>query len=690
MAEYRNKRVGKGMMEWKPGKEKIELQQDGKGIFEAEAVLQRKVEFSFSASAEGNVAAVSIRAVMERNTPLFGTQPYFDRKKGVQFRIKGMKAEQMLVIYQHKDWWIRPDFPKEWKEVPARTQLLLFRQKERYVALLAVCGQQCRTDMEGSEDGVLVTMASNRDGIDRLEDLSLAAACGPDPYRCCEEAAEYALKLLGHPERSRKTKKYPEILEYFGWCSWDAFYHQVNEKGLLEKMKELKEKEIPARWVLIDDGWLNADYEKQVLKGLDADRKKFPDGLAGCVEKLKKEYGIDYVGVWHAVMGYWNGLEKGSDAAEALKEGSRRLPDGRIVPAAEDGAAFRFYDIWHSFLKDRCGIDFIKVDGQSAVSLFYSGMESYGEASGAVQKGLGASAALHFGNNLISCMGMASEDMWHRPSCAVSRSSDDFVPNVPHGFREHALQNSYNSLLQGQFYWGDWDMFWSSHEENRQNSFLRAVSGGPVYVSDAVGKTDGSCIWPLILSDGRLIRCDGTGVPTLDCLFENAVSTEKPLKIYNTSGNACVVAALNINAADRPCQGSISGRDIPGLGAGRWLVWAWKEEKLYRMNPEQSISFSLQANEGELFLLIPEEEDICLFGLLDKYVGIACVEAVQKKDGKMTALLKQGGRIGFWCEKNVRRVLCQGEEVPVEERGGLKIVEYACKEPMFVEICYQK
>lgn len=678
------------MMEWKLEKGKIELQHDGMGVFVAEALPQENVDFSFSAGAEGNTAAVSIKAVMGRKTPLFGMQPFFDRKKGVRFQIKGIKAEQMLAVYQHKDWWIRPDFPKAWDEVPSRTQLLLFRQEKRYVALMAVCGQQCRTDMEGIKEGLLVTVASNQDGCDRLEDLSLAAACGPDPYRCCEEAAGYALKLLGHPEMRRKAKKYPEILEYFGWCSWDAFYHQVNEKGLLEKMQELKEKKIPARWVLIDDGWLNADYEKQVLRGLDADREKFPEGLEGCVERLKKKYGVDYVGVWHAVMGYWNGLEKDSDASKALKEGSRRLPDGRLVPAAEKGAAFRFYDRWHSFLKDQCGIDFIKVDGQSAVSLFYSGMESYGEASGAVQKGLGASAALHFGNNLISCMGMASEDMWHRPSCAVSRSSDDFVPNVPHGFREHALQNSYNSLLQGQFYWGDWDMFWSSHEENRQNSILRAVSGGPVYVSDAVGKTDGSYIWPLILADGRLLRCDGVGVPTLDCLFENAVDVEKPLKIYNTSGEAYVVAALNINAADRPCRGYISNGDIPGLGDRRWLAWAWKEEKLYRLSSEQTISFSLPANDGELFLLIPEETDICLFGLLDKYVGTACLEAVRKTDGRLTALLKQGGRIGFWCEKNVRKVLCQGEEVPVEERGGLRVVEYACAEPLLVEIYYQE
>ena len=213
--------------------------------------------------------------------------------------------------------------------------------------------------------------------------------------------------------------------------------------------------------------------------------------MGACVSKLKKEYGIRQVGVWHAVMGYWNGLEPGSPAREALQEGIRILEDGRIVPDAEAGKAFRFYDTWHDYLRNICDIDFVKVDGQSAVSLFYAGRKEYGRASGEIQKGLNASAALHFDNQIINCMGMASEDMWNRPSSAVSRSSDDFVPDVPHGFREHAIQNGYNSLLQGQFFWGDWDMFWSDHEENWQNSILRAVSGGPVYTSDKVGRTDG-------------------------------------------------------------------------------------------------------------------------------------------------------------------------------------------------------
>lgn len=631
-------------------------------------------------------AAIFAEAVMERKKPYFGAQPFLDPKKGISYRIRGLGTGKMTAIYQHKDWWLRPAFVQECKALPARTQLILLERDGVYTAILAVCEAECRSDMEGWEDGLLVTMASNQQGRESLAGLSLAMAWGSNPYWCCERAAEYALKLLGHPEMLRENRKFPEVLESFGWCSWDAFYHQVKEAGVLEKVRELREKKVPVKWVLIDDGWMDADYEKQVLLGLDADREKFPEGLGACVQKLKREYGIANVGVWHAVMGYWNGLQAGSEADRAMARGSLTLPDGRIISAAEAGAAFCFYDTWHGYLKQKCGIDFVKVDGQSAISLFYSGRESYGKASGEIQKGLGASAALHFENQIINCMGMAPEDLWHRPSSAVSRSSDDFMPEVKHGFREHAVQNSFNTLLQGQFFWGDWDMFWSSHEENRQNSLLRAVSGGPVYVSDAVGKTDPRFILPLVLADGRLIRCDSVGMPVLDCLFEDPVRSKKAFQIWNRKGSSYVVAALNIQEENVPCEGEIRLAQIPDIPEGSYIVYAWKEKKAWELGADGAIPFSLEANDGELFLLVPRESGATLLGLTDKYIGTACVEEIRREPGKVTALLKQGGEIGLWCEETVEKIVCEGKEVPFRLKGALCLAQIESDTPVMAEV----
>lgn len=602
--------------------------------------------------------------------PCFGPQRYYDAKKGLTYElgIPGLKGA--TAIYQHKDWWVRPAFIEKLSETPDRTQMLLFRKENVFFVLLSVCGEVCRTDMCGKdEDSLLVRMAPGAGNRNRLSDCSLVIAAGEDPYRCCERAVEEALAYQGRESMLRRNRSYPEMFEYFGWCSWNAFYHQVSHQGIRDKMREFREKKVPVKWVLIDDGWLSADYEEQVLTDLDAREDQFSEGLRGCVRELKKEYGIEKVGVWHAVMGYWNGVKEGTPAWQALQMGLTHLPDGRLMPGSSADKAFLFYDRWHGYLRNHCGIDFVKVDGQSTISLAYGGMETYGEASREIQKGLNASAALHFGNCIINCMGMAGEDMWNRPSSAVSRSSDDFVPDEKDGFREHVIQNGYNNLLQGQFYWGDWDMFYTDHAENRCNSMLRAVSGGPVYVSDKVGETDPAWIWPLIRKDGRVIRCERVGMPTVDCLMADPLTSGKPLKIWNRYGACYVVAAFSIHGEEERCEGGLSVQDIPGLSGNKWLVYSWLERKLSPLEEECGVGISLAFGESELYLILPDEK-VQIIGILEKYIGPGCVSRLWKRADTVGVLVSEPGTFGFAARMEPEQVLVNGRECTCEPMGG--------------------
>lgn len=620
--------------------------------------------------------------------PCFGPQRYYDAKEGLTYELGLPGFDGAVAVYQHKDWWIRPAFLKKASDTPDRTQLILFKKEDVFFVLLSVCGEVCRTDMCGkNEERLLIRMAPGAGNRKRLSDSSLVIAAGKDPYRCCERAVEEALLYQGRESMLRKNRNYPEMFQYFGWCSWDAFYHQVSHQGILDKMQEFREKEVPVRWALIDDGWLSADYEEQVLTDLDARKSQFPEGLRSCVREMKERYGIEKVGVWHAVMGYWNGVREGSPAHAALQAGLAQLPDGRLLPATSADKAFCFYDRWHGYLRNHCGIDFVKVDGQSAISLAYGGLKTYGEASREIQKGLNASAALHFGNCIINCMGMASEDMWNRPSGAVSRSSDDFVPNEKNGFREHVIQNGYNSLLQGQFYWGDWDMFYTDHEENRCNSMLRAVSGGPVYVSDRVGETDPAWIWPLIRKDGRVIRCDGVGMPTADCLVTDPLTSIKPLKIWNRFGVHYVVAAFSIHKEEARCEGSLSVQDIPGLSGDKWLAYHWAEQRISHMEEGCEVAVSLAPGESELYLLLPDRA-VQLIGIMEKYIGPGCISRLWEREDSVGVLVTEPGTFGFVANKTPGQVLVNGRRREYETmEGGLYGVKIP-EENSIVELCF--
>lgn len=643
------------------------LHTEGKEAFSARVFCQEEcpeaVSRQITATQKDGTVILYAKAWMEEQKPLFGPQKYWDLKKGFTYQVQLAGVTQMLAVYQHKDWWIRPEFPDRTARIPDRTQMLLCKTGTGYVVVMAMCGSHCRTDIKGTPEGLEIRMASNCYGEKKLEDYSLILADDPDPYRCCEKAVWAGLAVTGRSENLRRNKKYPEMFDGLGWCSWDAFYHEVTADGIYEKLKEMKEKQIPVRWVLIDDGWLDADYDRQVLKGLDADKKKFPEGLGGCVRRIKQEFGIEAVGVWHAVMGYWNGVEEGSDAFEKLQNGIGQRKDQRLIPEAEEGKAFQFYHIWHEYLKNQCGIDFVKVDGQSAVQLFYEGEKSYGEASRAIQCGLQASAALHFGNSIINCMGMSSEDVWNRFGSAIARSSDDFVPDVPHGFREHAVQNSYNSLLQGPFFWGDWDMFWSDHEENRQNSILRAVSGGPVYTSDKVGRTNPDYLMPLIRKNGEIIRCREIGMPTADCLFENPVQNSGILKIFNRYEDLFVLAAFHVaeDGGARTCR--IRVEDIPEAVGKEWDLYRYKEQRILSL--EEDVAVEIEENDAEIFLLLPKQKNYVL-GILEKYVGAACVESAESFDREMVIRIGESGTLGVVLEGEAKEIFCNGSPAQAE------------------------
>jgi raffinose synthase len=69
----------------------------------------------------------------------------------------------------------------------------------------------------------------------------------------------------------------------------------------------------------------------------------------------------------------------------------------------------------------------------------------------------------------------------------------------------------------------DWDMFSSRHVAAEIHAAARAVSGGPVYVSDAPGSHAFDLLRRLVLPDGTVLRARLPGRPTRDTLFRDVL-----------------------------------------------------------------------------------------------------------------------------------------------------------------------
>ncbi|WP_427788011.1 Sip1-related alpha-galactosidase [Bifidobacterium catenulatum subsp. kashiwanohense] len=475
----------------------------------------------------------------------FQEQDAYDSFRAVEVGLDvGMPNDgDILALYQHKEWWMRPSWETAFADIPERTQLLLWRSSDMWCVMLAACGDDVRADM-GVSDGLLRLRASiNAMGFTQLTGMLCAVAVSDDPYRAIHECVR-VIAARTHI-RMRSERAFPQELTGLGWCTWDSLGQDVSERAIIAKMEEFRRKNVPISWVLIDDGWSDVDRENGMLRSFGADPDRFPQGLSHTVRLLKDEFGVKHVGVWQAFQGYWNGIDSHGEVARRMNGDLTRTANGCLLPGKTDGQAFAFWHKWDKEL-ERSGIDFVKVDSQSSTSVMTSGMESYGEATIGRHEGLDSAVARHFNNALINCMGMAPEDYWHRPISPIVRSSDDYLPHNPRSLAEHVMQNAFNALLMGELYHCDWDMFWSEHPHAWAHGIMRVLSGGPVYCSDAEGHTDEGMLRGLLCPGDEVPRPDSPGLPTLDSLLRDPRKSATALGIHACFGERDVTAYLGL------------------------------------------------------------------------------------------------------------------------------------------------
>lgn len=470
----------------------------------------------------------------------------FQRYSSVVVTVEVESAEKIVAQRIKSPFWAGPGFSTSTTDIPDRTQALLIKTDKGYKFIYALADENFQTTIRSGKKENQLEICINNIAPDTTVSKGVAAICvdGENPYELIRQGFDIleAEKLI--KVQLKKHKKYPETLEHLGWCTWNAFYHDVTEEGIIGKMEEFKEKGIPVRWVLIDDGW--SEYnDDMTLRSIYEDKVKFPGGLKQTVKILKEKYGVLSVGAWHSATGYW----KGTDFSDETTIGT---PQGIEVPAG-----YEFYSKWHTYLKEQ-GIDFVKVDCQGNIEEYMQNNRNSLPAVIKAQQGLDKAASENF-EFMINCMGMVNINMLNRNDSVMCRNSDDFFPLEKESLENHVKQNVYNALFNDYLYYCDFDMWWSKHFQAAQNAVLRAISGGPFYLSDKNGDSEADVIKMFVDENGRLNRYDHAAKPTLDCVC----GVDKVLKVFNNRGEDGVIAAFTFKEGGK-C--TISAADFGGEG----------------------------------------------------------------------------------------------------------------------------
>lgn len=467
-----------------------------------------------------------------------------DKSVEVTFSVSS-GAFRALAIRKKNPFWTEPvflseDTKEDWQKIQ---HLLIDAGTGKYFHFMPLADEKGIAELEyhGETGEFAVVFSLCNNGMTQVSNTIMIISEAHDPYLAVEKSFELASEGEYIQTSLKKNKEYPEMFNGLGWCTWNAFYHDVSAEGIRSKLREFQQKGVPIKWIIIDDGWSPVKDFK--LLSLYDDRSKFPEGLKAFIQEIKKEYGIEYVGVWHAFTGYWFGIAEEGELYQENQDLFIKNQDGIILPSCDEEKAYLFFNKWHNWLKDQ-GVDFLKVDAQGNALEFYKYLPESCEIVRTLHRALERSVLENFGGNMINCMGLGSLNMYSRESSAVVRNSDDFFPDRDNGFTDHILQNVYNAVFNDHLYYCDYDMWWTKHSSAKQSCVLRAISGGPIYISDKIGETDANYLLPLIDENGYIKRCDHAAKPTRDHLFSDPRG--KVLKLFNMYEGEYLTVAFDL------------------------------------------------------------------------------------------------------------------------------------------------
>ncbi|XP_019150492.1 PREDICTED: probable galactinol--sucrose galactosyltransferase 6 [Ipomoea nil] len=625
---------------------------------------------------------------------------------------------RFFASFRFKLWWMCQRMGERGRDVPVETQFLLVEVKTGsagedyvYAVFLPLIEGKFRACLQGNSNDELELCLESGD-VDTVGSEfthSVYIHVGSDPFTAISDAVT-AVKLHLKSFRQRHEKKLPGIMDYFGWCTWDAFYQEVTQEGVEAGLKSLSGSATPPKFVLIDDGWQSVggdpETEKSVMRltGIKENSKfQKNTGIQDIVNTAKEKYGLKHAYVWHAITGYWGGVRPGVKEMEEYGPATLKYPNiskgvmeneptWKSDPIAVQGLgvvnpknAQKFFNEMHGYLAS-AGVDGVKVDVQCILETLGGGVGGRVEITRQYNQALDASIAKNFPDNgIIACMSHNTDALYCSKQTGVVRASDDFFPRDPVSHTIHIAAVAYNSVFLGEFMQPDWDMFHSLHPAAEYHGSARAISGGPVYVSDAPGKHNFDLLKKLVFPDGSILRACLPGRPTKDCLFSDpARDGISLLKIWNMNKYTGVIGVYNCqgaawNAVEKKntfhqtnpeaITGHVRARDVHLISEaaldshwdGNCAVYSHRSGELIALPHDGALPVSLKVLEHEVFTVTPVKDlapgfSFAPLGLLDMFnAGGAIVGLEYEEVGLVVSMEVKGcGRFGAFSSAKPR------------------------------------
>ncbi|KAK9454575.1 raffinose synthase or seed imbibition protein Sip1-domain-containing protein [Dipodascopsis uninucleata] len=529
---------------------------------------------------------------------------------------KPMKMQKYLCLVNISSSWLGPRHGTTDFNIDRPGVMLLLRRSDGYnIAVIPFCNMKTLILAHlSSHDGILMVNISN----DSLEPRPYAVFVGAskDPYKAIQSAM-YSLKSafqsltessesdnamntlpmtithtsepIVHPvTRSFKFDDEPvhaawneEWIDYFTFCTWNSMGIEVSEDKILSALQDYHDHGIRIGTVIIDDGWQSVNEHRQFSK-FEAN-SQFPNGLKHTVKEIKKRFPyVRHVAVWHALLGYWNGIDPNGDIAKKYEIIKCQAYNNDIYVVSESDVN-RFYNDFYSYLYE-CGITVVKADVQMHIYDLRGPSISGTRIHKAYQDAFRLHSLRYFYRRVTYCMAMSPQYFYYSllntstPKPTL-RNSDDFFPNIPSSHHWHIFCNAMNATMTSLLYaFPDWDMFMTDLEHySSQHAASRCLSGGPVYITDAIDRHNMNIIKMIqssTIQETSIVARPSRAALPIDPYFDIKDRSIMFLKnFYGGTGGFSFLGAFNVNEDQKAVlSASIKVHMLPGLVGGESYI----------------------------------------------------------------------------------------------------------------------
>ncbi|RPA77091.1 glycoside hydrolase [Ascobolus immersus RN42] len=443
------------------------------------------------------------------------------------------KVSQWMAISKIAAPWMGP----QWSSSPVvdlegrDTMMLLVQQDDgNHICIVVVSGQKSKFD-PGKTVGTRYLFSDNAfpnevfvrafaDGTAEVSEVEVLVymGVGIDPITLVSDLMRFVgtdpqVQQNTAPDVVQQAKQDRFWTQGLSYCTWNGLGWDLSSEKIKNVLDGLASKGIKIANLVVDDNWQTLSGRSYGSAGTWSDfeaNEKFPGGLKEMVRATKSSFPwIQNIGVWHALHGYWDGITPGSKLAQSYDTIQAEWMDN--VNQVKKNLTFispkdigRFYMDFYKYLSES-GITCVKTDVQSRIDELEHVAEK-GPLYPAYQQALLKASEKYLEGRTIYCMSHIPRIIFPHlsshmaastsPNPPIMRTSDDFYPTNPDTHPYHIFSNSMNGLfLSSAYCLQDWDMF-QTHDGGYSllHAFGRALSGGPVFITDAPGQTDAHII----------------------------------------------------------------------------------------------------------------------------------------------------------------------------------------------------